>query len=591
MATLSTRRAPVFAAGLLLAACAGTAGQTSPGSAPAAGTPSTAAPSTAVPASPAAGALPLKRRAQPTRPAIDPNDLMTRMYVFTDDSMQGREFSTRGNVMGTDYIAAELKRMGLEPAGENGTYFQTLPVSRRRLDPSASLSVGGATLAPWTDFAPFDQGPGVRDVNGASVIYGGVWGDSARLIRGADARGKVVVLTLAPGPGGVPAWTAQRQRLQARFPEAAGIALATLDRMPSNVLAFLRDPGSRVGTADSVARPAHFWVTPAAAARMLGADLATLNRGAAGGRITGSIAFRTEPAEFPARNVVAVLRGSDPALRGQYVAIGSHNDHIGLAQDPVDHDSLRAFNTVMRPQGADDEPGRPTPEQAARIAALLDGLRRVRPPRLDSIANGADDDGSGSVAMLEIAEELAAAPVKPRRSVLFIWHTGEEAGLLGAAHFTAHPTVPRDSIVTQLNIDMIGRGSAEDTPGGGPGYLQLIGSRRLSRELGDLVETVNRSKGHAFTFDYQFDANGHPGQYYCRSDHYEYAKYGIPVTFFSSGGHRDYHMVTDEAQYIDYAKLARVASLIRDVALAVADLGHRPALSAPKPDPEGQCVQ
>ena len=592
MPTLPTRRAPVLAAGLLLAACAGTAGQAPTVSAPATAAPASQPSMPASPASlPAPGTLPLKHAPQPTRPAIDPNDLMTRMYVFTDDSMQGREFSTRGNVMGTDYIAAELKRMGLEPAGENGTYFQTLPVSRRRLDPSASLSVGGATLAPWTDFAPFDQGPGARDVNGAAVIYGGVWGDSARLIRAADARGKVVVLTLSPGPGGVPAWTAQRQQLQARFPEAAGIALATLDRMPSNVLAFLREPGTRVGSADSVARPAHFWVTPAAAARMLGADLATLNRGAAGGRVTGSVAFRTEPAEFPARNVVAVLRGSDPALRGQYVAIGAHNDHIGLAQRPVDHDSLRAFNTVMRPQGADDEPGRPTPAQAARIAALLDSVRRVHPARLDSIANGADDDGSGSVAMLEIAEQLAAAPVKPRRSVLFIWHTGEEAGLLGAAHFTAHPTVPRDSIVTQLNIDMIGRGSAEDTPGGGPGYLQLIGSRRLSRELGDLVETVNRSKGHAFTFDYQFDANGHPGQFYCRSDHYEYAKYGIPVTFFSSGGHRDYHMVTDEAQYIDYAKLARVASLIRDVALAVADLDHRPALSAPKPDPEGECVQ
>jgi hypothetical protein len=588
MLSESTRRAPVLAAGLLLAACAGSAGQAASGTSPVAQAPTVPAPpSTAS----AAGALPLKRAPQPTRPAIDPNDLMTRMYVFADDSMQGREFSTRGNVMGTDYIAAELGRMGLEPAGENGTFFQVLPVSRRRLDPASALKVGGATLAAWTDFAPFDQGPGVRDVNGAPVVYGGVWGDTARLIGAAESRGKVVVLTLSPGPGGVPAWTAPRQQVQARFPGAVGIALATLDRMPSNVRAFLREPGTRVGAPDSVARPAHFWVTPAAAARMLGGDLATLAKGASGGTITGSVAFRTEPAEFPARNVVAVLRGSDPALRGQYVAIGSHNDHIGVAPSPVDHDSLRAFNTVMRPQGADDEPGQPSAEQAARIASLLDSLRRAHPPRLDSIANGADDDGSGSVAMLEIAEELAAAPVKPRRSVLFIWHTGEEAGLLGAAHFTAHPTVPRDSIVTQLNIDMIGRGRAEDTPGGGPGYLQLIGSRRLSKELGDLVESVNASKGHGFTFDYQFDANGHPGQFYCRSDHYEYAKYGIPVTFFSSGGHRDYHMVTDEPQYIDYAKLARVSALIRDVALAVANLDHRPALSAPKPDPEGQCVQ
>ena len=151
--------------------------------------------------------------------------------------------------------------------------------------------------------------------------------------------------------------------------------------------------------------------------------------------------------------------------------------------------------------------------------------------------------------------------------------------------------MPRDSIVTALNIDMIGRGMATDVPGGGPSYLQLIGSRRLSRELGDLVETVNTEGNHGFRFDYQFDANGHPGQYYCRSDHYEYARYGIPVTFFSTGSHRDYHMVTDEPQYIDYGQLARVTTLIRDIAVRVANLDHRPALSAPRPDPEGQCVQ
>jgi Zn-dependent M28 family amino/carboxypeptidase len=289
--------------------------------------------------------------------------------------------------------------------------------------------------------------------------------------------------------------------------------------------------------------------------------------------------------------VVAMLRGSDPVLRHQYVAIGAHSDHIGTTGEAVDHDSLRAYNTVMRPLGADDPPGQPSAEQQARISAVLDSLRRLRPARRDSIGNGADDDGSGSVAILEMAEALAAQREKPKRSILFVWHTGEEAGLLGAEYFTDHPTVPRDSIVTALNIDMIGRGAAADVPGGGPTYLQLIGSRRLSRELGDLVETVNAEKGHGFRFDYQFDANGHPGQYYCRSDHYEYARYGIPVTFFSTGSHRDYHMVTDEPQYIDYAQLARVTTLIHDIAVRVADLDHRPALSAPRPDPEGQCVQ
>jgi Zn-dependent M28 family amino/carboxypeptidase len=165
--------------------------------------------------------------------------------------------------------------------------------------------------------------------------------------------------------------------------------------------------------------------------------------------------------------------------------------------------------------------------------------------------------------VLEIAEALASAPAKPKRSILFIWHAGEEEGLWGSEYFTDHPTVPRDSIVAELNIDMIGRGRADDVKGGGPGYLQLIGSRRLSTELGDLVEAVVKTEPTSFKLDYQYDANGHPQQYYCRSDHYEYARYGIPIVFFSTGGHRDYHQVTDEPQYIDYDQLARVASRCR----------------------------
>ena len=140
-------------------------------------------------------------------------------------------------------------------------------------------------------------------------------------------------------------------------------------------------------------------------------------------------------------------------------------------------------------------------------------------------------------------------------------------------------------------MDMIGRGDRADVPNGGPRYLQLIGSRRLSRELGDLVERVNKETGAGFVFDYSYDANGHPEQYYCRSDHYEYARYGIPITFFTTGGHSDYHQVSDEPQFIDYTHMARVANLVEDVALHVANLDHRVAVDQPKPDPRGTCRQ
>jgi hypothetical protein len=126
---------------------------------------------------------------------------------------------------------------------------------------------------------------------------------------------------------------------------------------------------------------------------------------------------------------------------------------------------------------------------------------------------------------------------------------------------------------------------------GGPGYLQLVGSRRLSTELGDLAETVNRSGSHGLRFDYGMDANGHPQNIYCRSDHYEYARWGIPIIFFTTGGHADYHQVTDEPQYIDYTHMAQVARYVADLATHVANLDHRPVVDHPKPDPHGSCVQ
>src|SRR5258708_35793695 len=119
----------------------------------------------------------------------------------------------------------------------------------------------------------------------------------------------------------------------------------------------------------------------------------------------------------------------------------------------------------------------------------------------------------------------------------------------------------------------------------------LVGSRRLSTELGDLAETVNMSQKRPFTFDYSYDANGHPENVYCRSDHYNYARYGIPVVFMTTGLHGDYHQVTDEAQYIDYPHMARIGQFVFVLAGRVADLDHRVVVDKAKPDPAGACKQ
>ena len=294
-----------------------------------------------------------------------------------------------------------------------------------------------------------------------------------------------------------------------------------------------------------------------------------------------------EPA-IPARNVIGVLQGTDPVLRNEYVVISAHNDHVGVARRAVDHDSLRVTNfaAAMRKRGTSGA----VAEAWAKHA--LDSLRALRPPRADSIFNGADDDGSGTVALLEIAEAMATSPDKPKRSILFISHTAEEEGLFGSEWFTDHPTVPRDSLVAELDMDMIGRGSPADVANGGPAYLELIGTRRLSTELGDVAERVDAKEPIPFRFNYAFDAPGDKEQYYCRADHYSYARYGIPSINFSRGDHPDYHEVTDEPQYIDYDALARVTMYVRDLAVTLANLDHRVAIDHPKQkDPHAGCVQ
>jgi hypothetical protein len=517
--------------------------------------------------------------AQPTVPAITEGDLRTRLFIFADDSMQGREAGTDGHVRSTDYLAAELRALGLEPAGDSGTYFQTVPLSRRALDEASSVSVAGRSLAFWTDVVPVRGGVATE----VTPVFAGSLHDSSGWIGREAVRGRLVVFHATRGPLSLPPMSEG-----ARFEQAAAVGIVVPPPLLQAYGNFLRRPQLALRQEQAGTTTPVLLLSAAAAEALLGAPVDSAQAGRTGGSVRANVVYAETI--VPARNVIAMLPGSDPALRGQYVAIGAHSDHDGLAAAPVDHDSLRAFNAEAE-RRAHVKGGSLTAAERREIQVNLDSLRAIRPPRADSIYNGADDDGSGSVAVLEIAEAMARAAEKPKRSTLFVWHTAEEKGLIGADWFTAHPTVPRDSLVAQLNIDMIGRGGADDLPGGGPTYLQLIGSRRLSTELGDLVERVNKGRRLPFQFDYQFDAAGHPEQYYCRSDHYMYARYGIPVVFFSTGDHRDYHQLTDEPQYINYPNLTNVTQLIHDVALTVANLDHRVVVDQPRPPLGSACRQ
>ena len=519
-------------------------------------------------------------------PAITADDLRARLFAFAHDSMLGREAGTLGNYKATAYLAAQAAALGLEPAGEDGGYFQTVPMTMQGYDPSATLVTAADTLAFGTDFVPLPSlgGLPVRP-NGAfedtPVVYGGVMGDESAVLTPEQYAGRIVVLTPPPMTGGFNMTGIDR------YPEAAGIALALLDQLPPPIIGFLTQPRMSLSDEEEAASgdlPTGLLISAQAGEMLLGTPLAEAEVGLVGHPVNGAIELAVTAPEYPARNVVAILRGSDPVLRDEFVAIGAHNDHDGITGQPVDHDSLWVARRVLSGRNVTDQ-------QRERMRTMLDSLRALRPARMDSVFNGADDDGSGSITVLEIAEAFALRAERPRRSILFVWHTAEEKGLYGAQYFSEHPTVDRDQIVAALNMDMVGRGTAADIEGGGPGYIQLIGSRRLSTELGDLVETANADGGHGFAFDYTYDADGHPENYYCRSDHYHYARWGIPVVFFTTGDHPDYHQLTDEPQYIAYDKMARVGQLVMDVMDRVANLDHRVVVDKPKPDPYGTCQQ
>src|SRR5215831_14143194 len=237
--------------------------------------------------------------------------------------------------------------------------------------------------------------------------------------------------------------------------------------------------------------------------------------------------------------IIAVLEGSDPALKNEYVAISAHYDHLGIGT----------------------------------------------PVNGDAIYNGADDDGSGTAAVLALAEAFARGP-RPKRTILFIWHCGEERFLWGSRYFTEHPTIPLNQIIADLNMDMIGRTrkEADANPANKmlvkPGEIYVIGSKKMSTELGEISEAVNQSYLH-LTFNYQFDDPKDTSQLFSRSDHISYARKGIPIIFYYNGEHEDYHQPSDSVEKIDYQNMEKVARTVYATAWELANRAQRPLVDKP----------
>jgi Zn-dependent M28 family amino/carboxypeptidase len=228
------------------------------------------------------------------------------------------------------------------------------------------------------------------------------------------------------------------------------------------------------------------------------------------------------------------------------VAFGAHYDHIGYAEGEI----------VRGPDG---------PRRAGAPGRVTEGAMD------DRIWNGADDDGSGTVALMALAKAFAAGP-GPRRSLLFVWHTGEERGLLGSRYFADYPTVQLDRVVAQLNVDMIGR-NRDDKPTEA-NTIYIVGSDRISTELHNINRAANQALPRPLTLDYEMNDPSDLEQVYYRSDHYSYAAKGIPIVFFTTGLHADYHANTDEVAKIEFPKLTRIVQLVYETGARVANLDH-----------------
>lgn len=509
-----------------------------------------------------AGCLATLTAAGPTVPApvdaISMGELERRLRFIASDALEGRESLSPGYRAAVAYLAAELGALGLTPRGDDGSYLQRVTMRRTVVEPAGTrVEVGGRSYGYGEDLLASGSGT----ATGRVVYVGHGYRIPSKQIdpyAGLDVRG-AILLVLPLLPDGM-SWR-EIQRLgektgywsPADNAEALGavglIRVASFDDLVGwqRTLARQTSTGALVVDRLSPEAPTVPSVTagPRLLAALMGGERETGARlhERAGDKDPGpsfalspakrvTIAVASRVTTEDTFNVVASVDGSDRSPEAGFVALGAHLDHIGL------------------------EPDRPQDPSGDAVG--------------DRINNGADDDGSGVVALVEIAAAAIRAP-RPQRSLLFVWHTGEEHGGWGSKYFTRFPPVPVERIVAQLNVDMIGRSRrpGDDTAKNrnltGPDEVYLVGASRVNTELSETIARVNG--GYLkLSLNLKYDDPSDPERIYERSDHYQYAQQGIPVAFFFTGLHEDYHQPSDEVDRIDFVKLQKVARTVLAVA-------------------------
>jgi hypothetical protein len=557
--------------------------------------------------------------------SIKEEPLKEWLTYLASDELQGRATYSEGLGLAAGYISSHLKEWGVKPGGDNGTYLQIVKVLGVRTTSSATVTVevnGQSRTFKDGEGITFPRNMGGKQTVAADQVLfagygltlpGGVHDDYANL----NPKGKVVVWL---GPGG-PKTSAEglNRLLQGNARNRSAVE--------KGAIATIAPPGGGGGRGRGGAPAMPPGPPPAAQpagqppAAPAAAQPATAGRGQGGGRgappddgdfttvqrfdnkvppaVTAQDEFfeflfsgseikyadlkeragRQEPlapfalkgvkitfdvnADYTAvrtrltHNVVGIIEGTDPKLKDTYVVYGAHYDHTGYREGPL-------------PTGA----GRGPSTGSGQVPSTGSGRGGQKPadPN-DRINNGADDDGSGTVAIMAIARAFALGP-KPKRSLMFVWHAGEESGLLGSRYNADFSPVGSDKMVAQLNMDMVGRNRNDDPKEANTVYV--VGSDRISTELHNINEDANGALPKPMTLNYEMNDPADTESIYTRSDHYSYAQKGIPIVFYFTGLHADYHRPSDSVEKIIFDKIARVAQLAYETGRRVANLDHAP---------------
>lgn len=474
---------------------------------------------------------------------ITEEELKEMLYVYASDEFEGRETGEAGQKKAIEYLRKYYTDNDIPAAQPQSNYYQKVPLVVNKI-PESSVVINGNTYTLGEHFATFSS-PESGTVDYNEIIFAGygVEDDSYSDYKNIDVAGKVVLIKggepknedgtyVISGTSTPSKWSDLRQafgeKIQlARDKNAAGLLFYDDANFPLVIrqFDFMKNRSGRgmIRLKDNNNTNFFYMFINTEVANQIdkGIDMLSATKNIA---TQMRVTFKNTSEDISSDNVIAYIKGSEKP--DEYVIISAHLDHVGV-------------------------------------------------DRNGNVFNGADDNGSGTIAILEIAEAFKKAQAEgngPKRSVVFLHVTGEEKGLLGSDYYTKNPIFPLENTVVDLNIDMIGRIDPERK--GNRNYVYLIGSDKLSTELHNISETIN-SKYTNIELDYKYNDENDPSRFYYRSDHYNFAKNNIPIIFYFNGTHADYHKITDTPDKINYDLLANRAKLVFHTAWEIANRENR----------------